>query len=111
MSFEVKALSKFARQLKKLSKRYPSLKNEYAELVKQLKANPFQGVSIGHDCYKIRLSIASKGKGKSGGARLITNVVVVENTVYLLFLYDKSNQDNISDKELEELLKSVPKSD
>lgn len=111
MSYSVKVLPKFARQLKKLARKYPSLKEEYAELVRTLKADPIQGVSIGRDCYKVRLSISSKGKGKSGGARVIANVLVMKNMVYLLVIYDKSERDSISDKELKELLKAVPRSD
>jgi hypothetical protein len=59
---------------------------------------------LGRDCYKIRIAIASKGKGKSGGARVITCVVVMEKEVYLLYIYDKSEQSDISDKELLQLL-------
>jgi hypothetical protein len=62
------------------------------------------GTSLGRDCYKIRLSISSKGKGKSGGARIITYVRVVKNRVYLMDIYDKSEQANISEKELIELI-------
>jgi hypothetical protein len=62
------------------------------------------GTSIGKDCYKIRMSIISKGKGKSGGASLITYVRVVKSNVYLLDIYDKSNKATISDKELRLLI-------
>lgn len=78
-----------------------------AELGKQLTENPAIGKPIGQDCYKIRLAISSKGKGKSGGARIITHVYVAGNTLYMLAIYDKSEQDNISDKELNELLKFI----
>ena len=61
-------------------------------------------VALGNDCYKIRFAISSKGKGKSGGARLITYVRVLENTVFLLDIYDKSQQATISDKELKLLV-------
>ncbi|MFN8255404.1 MAG: type II toxin-antitoxin system RelE/ParE family toxin [Bacteroidales bacterium] len=59
---------------------------------------------MGKDCYKIRMAIASKNKGKSGGSRVITCVKVVEHHVYLLSIYDKSDKENISDKELDALL-------
>jgi len=58
--------------------------------------------------FLIRLAIASKGKGKSGGARVIIYMQVLQTTVYLLTIYDKSEQENIPDKELEELLKWIP---
>ncbi|WP_369817103.1 hypothetical protein [Pedobacter sp. Leaf176] len=69
--------------------------------VENLKENPLQGIPIGKECYKIRISISSKGKGKSSGARLITRVRVVKETIYLLSIYNKSERDSISDKELE----------
>lgn len=89
-------------------KKYPSLKNELLELVHSLKENPEQGTAIGKSFYKIRIAIASKGKGKSGGARVITNFLISENTVYLLSIYDKSEKENLTNRELEGLLKYIP---
>jgi len=73
-----------------------------------LKEEPEQGTPLGNNCYKIRLAIASKGKGKSGGSRVITYVHVLQTTVYLLTIFDKSEKENIPDKELEGLLKEIP---
>jgi mRNA-degrading endonuclease RelE of RelBE toxin-antitoxin system len=108
MSYKVISIPKFEKELKILTKKYPSLKNEYIELVHSLKLEPEQGTSIGNNCYKIRLGIASKGKGKSGGARVITYVFVTDSTVFLLSIYDKSVKANISDNELKALLKFIP---
>lgn len=107
MSYSIKTLSKFDKNLKVLVKKYPSLKIEFIDLVKTLKENPMQGTQIGKNCYKIRIAIASKGKGKSGGARLVIQVVVTEEIVYLLTIYDKSSKESISDKELNELLGEI----
>lgn len=85
-----------------------SLKNEYLKLVLSLKEQPVQGTALGNNCFKIRLSIASKGKGKSGGARVITYIHLVQSEVYLLTIFDKSEVENIPDKELTELLKWIP---
>lgn len=104
MSFEVIATPRFRKDIKKLAKKYISLKKEFSILLDKLTIDPKQGISIGNDCYKIRLAIASKGKGKSGGARVITNIVISETIVYLLTVYDKSEKENITDKELRELL-------
>jgi len=108
MNFSVKALESFERHAKKLIRKYPSLKIELFELIQSLKETPMQGESLGNDCYKIRLKIASKGKGKSGGGRIITCVKILRSTVFLVTIYDKSEEENISEKELIELLKSVP---
>jgi len=71
-----------------------------AKVVDELVENPTLGTPIGKDCYKLRIAITSKGKGKSGGARMITYVRIVKKTVFLMDIYDKSEQANISDKEL-----------
>jgi mRNA-degrading endonuclease RelE of RelBE toxin-antitoxin system len=105
MSYSVKSISVFEKQAKRLIKKYISLKSELEELIRELKKNPEQGEPIGKHCFKIRLAIASKGKGKSGGARIITHFVIADKIVYLLSIYDKSEKEDLADKELEELLK------
>lgn len=99
----------FEKQLKKLCKKYKSLPSDLSGLVVELKENPFIGISLGNNCFKIRLAIKSKGKGKSGGARVITYVVVRDEEVYLITIYDKSAQDTVSEKELHQLTRQVKK--
>ena len=108
MNYKVYSTPPFGRQLKRLAKKYPSLKQEYAELLESLKEQPEQGKLLGNNCYKIRLAIDSKGKGKRGGARVITNFVVKDAIVYLLSIYSKSEKGNLTDKELNEFLKYIP---
>jgi len=104
MSFEVIASEPFERKLKRLAKKYRSLAADLAPIIEQLETTPELGTSIGKDCYKIRVAIASKKKGKSGGARLITFVRMVNQTVFLMDIYDKSEQPDISDAELKFLI-------
>ena len=108
-SYNVKSIAVFERQAKRLSKKHASLKSDLARLIAELKENPVQGTPIGNRCYKIRLAISSKGKGKSGGARVIANIVISEENVYLLSIYDKSEKENLTDLELQELLKNIPR--
>jgi mRNA-degrading endonuclease RelE of RelBE toxin-antitoxin system len=107
MSYKVKTLTVFERQAKRLIKKYASLKEEIFELVQQLKENPKTGTGIGRNCFKIRLAVASKGKGKSGGIRIITYFLVADKTIYLISIYDKSKQENFIEQELDELLHDV----
>ncbi len=108
MSFKVKTISIFERQAKRLMKKFPSLRTEIQHLIKDLKEEPTKGTSLGHNCYKIRIAIASKGKGKSGGARVVTHLVFKNDTVYLLTIYNKSDIENLTDKEILELVKLIP---
>ena len=103
----IQPIAYFERQLKRLAKKYASLSGELRTLNQQLLDNSTLGTPLGNNCYKIRLAIASKGKGKSGGARVITYVRVVGETIFLLSIYDKSEQADISAAELAELLRSV----
>lgn len=107
MSYKVDTIAPFRQEAKKLIKKYPSLKNELAQLGSQLSTDPTAGTALGNNCYKIRLAIASKGKGKSGGTRVITHLYVADNTVFLLSIYDKSDQENISDSQIKALLKLI----
>lgn len=105
MSFKIVASDHFDKQLKKLSKKYPSIKHDLILLRDELIQNPFQGSPLGKNCYKVRMSIASKNQGKSGGARVITCVKIVNDVLYLLSVYDKSEKETLDEKELDILIK------
>jgi len=91
----------FRRNVKRLAKKYPSMANDLLDLKKDLKLSPFQGTDLGGGKRKVRMAIASKGKGKSGGARVITFSLDKESderiTITLLTIYDKSEISNLSD--------------
>lgn len=116
MSVTVRITKSFKTAVKPLLKKYPSLASDLLQLEKKLSADPKQGTALGHNTYKIRLKISSKGKGKSGGARVISLVETVligevqlseeEITVNLITIYDKADTANISDKELKDLIKT-----
>ena len=108
MKYRIDTYIEFDKEFKRLSKKYHSLKSDLAALVKELEQNPTLGADLGNGLHKVRMSIASKGKGKSGGARVITVIIALSQTekqIGLHFIYDKSERENISDKELQEILK------
>jgi mRNA-degrading endonuclease RelE of RelBE toxin-antitoxin system len=106
MNFEVLQSVEFEKEAKYLSKKYPSFKYDLKELADSLSLKPSQGSSLGNNCYKVRMSISSKAKGKRGGARVITYVVIHELSVLLLGVYDKSTKETMSDKEIVDRLKN-----
>ena len=109
MSFEVHTIKPFERQLKQLAKKYPSLRSDYAALIVSLANDPDQGAPLGSGCYKVRMSIASKGRGKSGGTRVITHLAIREKKVWLLSIYDKSEVDNVPGEQVKALLELIPR--
>ncbi|MBD0401489.1 type II toxin-antitoxin system RelE/ParE family toxin [Flammeovirga sp. EKP202] len=104
MNYKIIATEPFGRKLKKLVKKHKSLKADLLKIIDELSENPTLGTPLGKECYKIRMAISSKGKGKSGGARLITYVRIINETVFLLDIYDKSEQATISEKDLKLLI-------
>ena len=107
MSFSVILTRRFEKELKRLIKKYPSLKNEFAQWISEITQQPNLGVLITNNCYKTRMAIASKGKGKSGGARLISYLYMNANTIYLLSVYDKSEKDNLKPNEINDMIDSL----
>lgn len=108
MSCKISVTPDFLKTLKRLSKHYKSFKDNVAALGVSLQENPLQGTDLGKGLRKVRMAITSKGKGKSGGARVITYTVLlkeVDSELKLLTIYDKSECENISDKELQNILK------
>lgn len=108
MSFEVRTIPPFDRQVKRLAKKYPSIKQDLRALGGSLQANPKQGSALGNGSYKVRMPISSKGRGRSGGARIITHLIVRAERIYLLAVYDKSEQATLSDKEIRVLIDQIP---
>jgi mRNA-degrading endonuclease RelE of RelBE toxin-antitoxin system len=107
MSYNIIPTNKFIKEAKRLIRKYPSLKSELVELNKTLADNPTVGTPLGNNAYKIRVAVKSKGKGKSGGARVITYLVTENKEVYLLTIYDKAELNTIDDTTLKRIINSL----
>ncbi|MBK9583253.1 MAG: hypothetical protein IPO48_15555 [Saprospiraceae bacterium] len=105
MSYRIELTENFKKEAKRLIKKYASLRTEILELGKELAENPTTGIPLGNDVYKIRLGVASKNKGKAGGARFITFVKIIDETVYLLSIYSKGEIDSLTDNEIINLIR------
>jgi hypothetical protein len=100
----------FESKLKRFAKKFPSILDEIEELANQLEANAHLGVSLGSGLHKIRLSVESKGGGKSGGFRVITYIVYQmpeSSDVYLLTMYDKSEDSSFKKDQLVKLAQKI----
>lgn len=108
MSYSIKVTSNFAKEAKRLAKKYPSFKKDYEEFKNSLQENPLQGDELTPGIRKIRLAIKSKGKGKSGGARVITFNVLAEQQngmVVLVLIYDKNDFSTVDVNTVKELIR------
>ena len=100
----------FAKEAKRLAKKYPSFKQAYKDFLVSIKNNPLQGDEITKNIRKIRMAIKAKGKGKSGGARVITfNILTdIENGhVVFLLLYDKEDDSTVKVNVVEQLVRDM----
>ncbi len=111
MSYSIETTENFKKEAKKLIKKYRSLRNEIEELGAILEENPTTGTDMGNNVYKIRLGVKSKGKGKRGGARVMTQVKILNQTVYMFSIYSKGEKDDISDDEIKNLINDIPPDD
>ncbi len=107
MSNRVVVRKSFLGSAKKLARRYRSFQKDLAKLIDELRINSNIGIPLGNNVYKIRLGIASKGRGKSGGARVISYVYRSAGFVYLLFVYDKADMDAIPESDLRVLVREL----
>jgi hypothetical protein len=95
MSYSVKTIPFFDSEVKRIAKKHKGIKSDLAKLIDDLEKNPTMGTDLGQNVYKIRLAISGTNKGKSGGARVITYVVVLNEIVYLSDIYLKSEHDTV----------------
>ena len=105
---KIRISDEFKTAYKRLKKKYRSLEADFEALLLSLQKEPLQGVEILDEVRKIRMNITSKGRGKSGGARVIVRVRIVMDELQLLYIYDKSDFENVSDAYLRDILKRMP---
>lgn len=105
---KIRISDEFKTAYKRLKKKYRSLEADFEALLLSLQREPLQGVEILEDVRKIRMNITSKGRGKSGGARVIVRVRIVMDELQLLYIYDKADFENVSDAYLRDILKRMP---
>ena len=108
MNYSIKTYRCFDKGVKQLAKRYKSLKANLASLAQELLQNPELGTDLGGGLHKVRMGISAKGKGKRAGARVITLIATIsedEKEIGLHFIYDKSERENVTDKELQQILR------
>ncbi|MBR1468629.1 MAG: type II toxin-antitoxin system RelE/ParE family toxin [Prevotella sp.] len=92
---------------KRLKKRHKSLEQDFERLLASLLQNPMQGVDLEGGARKVRLAITSKGRGKSGGARVIIRVRMIADELQLLYIYDKADFENVNDEYLRDVMKRM----
>lgn len=99
----------FKKAFKQLKKKYKSLPEDFKQLFTSLVENPYQGNELYDGMRKVRIAITSKGKGKSGGGRIIIRLTVTDTVLSFLYIYDKSEMENISDAFMDDIIRQLDK--
>ncbi len=108
MNYEVKAVDNFTKDVKKLFKKYRSIKSDILELIDRLEEDYTIGIDLGSNLYKIRVKNSDVG-GKSGGYRVIYYTRLTNGSIYLLTIYSKSQKESINVKSLKPLIDEIEK--
>jgi len=110
MNFEIQTSSYFDAEAKRLAKRHRSFIDDLQDFRDSILKNPYQGTELSPGIRKVRLTIGSKGRGQSGGARVITFTYLVnekDGVVILLLLYDKADASNIKMNVVRQIIKDL----
>ncbi|SFV63359.1 hypothetical protein MNB_SV-9-1220 [hydrothermal vent metagenome] len=102
--FEFIELPTYLKSVKKLKKRFKNINSDVDSFFKEVNHIDDLGIKLHENIYKVRIKNSNKQAGKSSGYRLITYIKISENKINLLYIYDKSDLTNISDKELDRIV-------
>lgn len=105
--FDVYESENFAKELKRLSKKYKNIKKDCKAFVETINNESSLGVNLGGGLYKARVSNSDKNKGKSAGYRVVSYIKAVESEIWLVHIYDKSELENITESALDEIIKRI----
>jgi len=103
MNFNIETIPRFEKDVKKLKKNFPKIKNDLIDFVTELSNNPELGINLGENIFKVRVPNSSIPTGKSGGFRVIT-YYKTNDTLYLVTIYSKTEQDNILTEKLKKII-------
>ncbi|HKK91016.1 MAG TPA: type II toxin-antitoxin system RelE/ParE family toxin [Desulfobacteraceae bacterium] len=106
MNYKIEFTAVFKRRIKKLSKKYPHIKQDFSDILDQLEKGRFQGDEVQGfqgKVYKVRIASSDQKKGKSGGFRFIYYIVFQNETVYMMTAYAKSAQETLTNRQKEEI--------
>ena len=103
MNFKIETIPRFEKDVKKLKKKFPKIKNDLVNFIDKLSSNPKLGIDLGENIFKVRVPNSSIPTGKSGGFRIIT-YYKKDTILYLVTIYSKTEQDTILTEKLKKIV-------
>lgn len=111
MTYHVEDVEEFSNRLEKVARKYPKVIDSVESLFAKLEqgnliGDPIKGLKLkGNKVFKTRLENPDANKGKRGGFRVVWYLITSDNKIYPLTIYSKSEQENISDREILYIIK------
>jgi len=103
MNFKIETIPRFEKDVKKLKKKFPKIKNDLVDFIDKLSSNPELGIDLGKNIFKVRVPNSSIPTGKSGGFRVIT-YYKKDTILYLVTIYSKTEQNTILIEKLKRII-------
>jgi len=104
MKLQVVEKALYKKSFKKLSKNYKNINADVDNFLNSIKSKDDLGIEIKSNIFKVRIKNSDKNKGKSAGYRLISYLAIVKNQLQLLYIYDKSKIENLTENEIDNLI-------
>jgi mRNA-degrading endonuclease RelE of RelBE toxin-antitoxin system len=104
MNFQIVEKSLYKKAYKKLLKQYKHIENDMDNFFNSITSKNDLGIEIKSNIFKARIKNSDKNRGKSAGYRLISYLAIVDNEVHLLYIYDKSKIENLTENEIDKLI-------
>ena len=104
---EIGYTSEFKRNLRQLSRRYRSIRQDIETVISKLESDETPGDQVGgvgYTVFKVRVKNSDNKKGKSGGYRVIYYLRTATHTT-LVTVYSKSDQSDVESSELQRIIR------
>ena len=104
MKLQVVEKTLYKKSLKKLSKHYKNIEKDVDNFLNSIKSKEDLGIELKSNVFKARIKNSDKNRGKSAGYRLISYLAIRKNELHLLYIYDKSKIENLTEDEIDRLI-------
>jgi mRNA-degrading endonuclease RelE of RelBE toxin-antitoxin system len=104
MKLQIVEKTLYKKSYKKLSKQYKNIQSDIDNFINSIHSKDDLGIELRSNIFKVRIKNSDKNKGKSAGYRLISYLAIVENELQLLYIYDKSKIENLTENEIDKLI-------
>lgn len=115
--FYIERTTSFNKRMKTILKKYPSCQDDFYKVIESIEQSDYNnlpgkvynniGLPIGEKVMKLRVQNLQSKEGKRGGFRIIYYANEQKQYVHLMFIFSKSELENIKASEIQKTLKTI----